>query len=404
MNWEEKILTYLADHYRNSKKDSGDNKNSRRTQLKPEKIYKKYKANDGDFDAVNALNKTVENLTACGYVTCDRERFGTQLQNIYLVDEKIDEIENYLHDNYGYITKQMKKNAILEIIKKFESASEICKRECTLLKNKLEANRIPSNYENLPEIFSMIAFLENNYTELYIREASMNVYGDSKYFEEKTLEPVCKMLRKYRNKPCEDEELLDEVLLDYHIRKEPQKYCLKGDFSIEIGGTTIDFGALSCGVEFDTRTLLQIDKIIIHAPKFMTIENRASYLRYSAGDTVTFYLGGYANRFQRDFIKKVHEDNPDITYLHFGDIDAGGFWIHHNLCVITGVKFDSFCMSKRELESDKYKKCLQPLSGNDISRLQGLQEMEQYSDTVNYMLENNVKLEQEIVSLELMNK
>ena len=50
MNYEEKILTYLVDNYRKSKKDSGDNKTNRRTQVKPEKMYKKYNANDGDFE------------------------------------------------------------------------------------------------------------------------------------------------------------------------------------------------------------------------------------------------------------------------------------------------------------------------------------------------------------------
>lgn len=44
MNYEEKILTYLVDNYRKSKKDSGDNKTNRRTQVKPEKLYKKYNA------------------------------------------------------------------------------------------------------------------------------------------------------------------------------------------------------------------------------------------------------------------------------------------------------------------------------------------------------------------------
>ena len=41
--------------------------------------------------------------------------------------------------------------------------------------------------------------------------------------------------------------------------------------------------------------------------------------------------------------------NRNASYLHFGDIDAGGFWIHHNLCEITGVNFELFSMSADEL-------------------------------------------------------
>lgn len=152
----------------------------------------------------------------------------------------------------------------------------------------------------------------------------------------------------------------------------------------------------------DARCIERIDCIKLGTTKFMTIENRTSYLRYSAFDEVIFYLGGYANRFQRDFIKKVYEDNPDVEYLHFGDIDAGGFWIHYNLCEITGVEFKIFCMSEHELSMKQYEHCLHPLTDNDIVRLQELKEVELYADTIQYMLQNNVKLEQEIISLELM--
>jgi hypothetical protein len=152
----------------------------------------------------------------------------------------------------------------------------------------------------------------------------------------------------------------------------------------------------------NTDSLKRITAINVKTPKFMTVENRTSYLRYFADDTVIFYLGGYANRFQRDFIKRVYDDNPGLEFLHFGDIDAGGFWIHHNLCEITGVNFKTFCMSKVELSQEQYENCLHKLTDTDTSRLQELKEMRMYSDTIHYMLQHNVKLEQEIISLELM--
>jgi len=119
---------------------------------------------------------------------------------------------------------------------------------------------------------------------------------------------------------------------------------------------------------------------------------------------VTFYLGGYANRDQRDFIKKIYEDNPGVTYLHFGDIDAGGFWIHHHLCQVTGVPFGMFHMSFQELKNSEYRKCLHPLTEGDITRMQELAVMPEYRDVIKYMLEHRVKLEQEIISLKLMER
>ena len=402
MNWEEKILEYLVNNYRNSKKDVGDHKINRRTQVRPEKLYKKYRANEGDFDVINAINCTVEELSKKGFLTYEREQFGTQIKCIYLVDQQIMQVEDYLYKNYDFISKGMKKEAIQKIIATYSGLSAICAMECELLQQELNCNKIPADYEELPPVFEAIAFIENNLAELFVREASMKIYGDSKYFEENTLRSVCQKLRKYRNKPCGSEELLDEILIEYEIKKESQKLCLKGEFIISVAGKELDFSVFPEGIELDAKSFERIASIKIGAAKFMTIENRTSYLRYSSPDTVTFYLGGYANRFQRDLIKKVYEDNPELEYLHFGDIDAGGFWIHHNLCEITGTGFKTFCMSEEELSQKEYKHCLHPLTGTDITRLKELEQAGLYTDTIQYMLRNNVKLEQEIVSLELM--
>lgn len=402
MNWEEKILVYLVDNYRRSKKDTGDNKTNRRTRVKPEKLYKKYQANDGDFDVITAINHTVAELCIVGFLTCDQEKFGTSLQCIYLVDKKIEQVEDYLHKKYAFIPKGMKKDDVQNMIAKYHDLSEICGMECDRLLKELDFNKIPNDYETLPKILDAVAFIENNRTELFVREVSMKVYGDSKYFEENTLVQVCQMLRKYKNKPCNTDEIMDEILSDYMIKKEPQKFSIKGNFILSIDRKELDFSVFPDGIELDTNSLKKIDCIKVAAQKFMTIENRTSYLRYSATDTVTFYLGGYANRFQRDFIKKVYDDNPSLEFLHFGDIDAGGFWIHHNLCEITGVNFKTFCMSKDELSQKQYKSCLHRLTDNDTVRLQELKEMRVYADTIQYMLQHNVKMEQEIISLELM--
>ena len=130
----------------------------------------------------------------------------------------------------------------------------------------------------------------------------------------------------------------------------------------------------------------------------MTVENRTSYLRFRKPGTSLFFLGGYTTRFQREFLKKIYRDNPEIRYRHFGDIDAGGFYIHEHLCRVTGIPFEMYLMSKKELEDPRYRRCLQPLTDNDRTRLQSLERQAAYRETVAYMLERNEKLEQEIIS------
>ncbi len=403
MKYEEKILKLLVDNYRKSKKDYGDNKIKRRTQVKPEKLYKKYNANDGDFEEISKLNKAVNELTGKGLVYSDTENFGTQIQSIYLVDERITDIEKYLSDNYEYISKDMQIQNIQVMIDCYRNASPICEKECILLSESIDNRIIPKNIETLDNVFKAISFIENNRDNLYIREVSMKIYGDSKFFETTTLQQVCTLLRKYSDRTKKDNELIDEVLMDYHIYKEPQKLCIKGNVVINISGIDVNISGFSEGIEFMASDFDNIHSVSICATRFMTIENRTSYLRYKDDDIVTLYLGGYANRFQREFIKLIYDSNPEKEYLHFGDIDAGGFWIHHNLCESTGIDFYLFCMSSEELKNKEYESCLHRLTENDITRLQELKEIDLYADTVNYMLDNNVKLEQEIISLDLMN-
>lgn len=390
------------DNYRKSKKDSGDNKTNRRTQVKPEKLYKKYNANDGDFEEISKLNQAVEYLSKLGFICSVKETFGTQIQCIFLVDERIQEAEQYLAERCGYVSKDMQIEKLRDLVGKYKNASPICEKECARLLESIAERKVPKNIDELDDVLKAIAFIENNQEELYMREMSMKVYGDSKYFENVTLQPVCSMLRKYSNQYFGEGELLDEILLVYHIAREPQKLCIKGKAIINILGTEVDISGFSRGIEFQASDLVNIKSVKLMAPNFMTIENRTSYLRYSKDDVVVFYLGGYANRYQRDFIKMIYASNTDACYLHFGDIDAGGFWIHHNLCEVTEANFELFSMSADELENREFASCLHELSGNDRVRLQELKKIDVYEDVVQYMLCKNVKLEQEIVSLVLM--
>ena len=58
-NYEEKLLSALADKYRRSKKDSGTNVIKRRTKLEPSRLYKNYSHNDGDMLQIEAVNQAI---------------------------------------------------------------------------------------------------------------------------------------------------------------------------------------------------------------------------------------------------------------------------------------------------------------------------------------------------------
>lgn len=396
--YEKKLLVELVEKYRKSKKDSGTNVIARRTRITPDKLYKAYKQNDGDLEKIEAVNQAVYGCHEKGFLTFDQEGFSNEIRAIYLVDEKVDEIERYLEEMYQYEPGYAIRRHFKELIAAYENGSPTAGHECKKLKRMLEANRIPQNYLQLEDMLKALVFIEKNESELFLREASMLIYGDSKYLEKNVLHPVCRALREYLGRPCREDELEDEILKEYHIVWERQKLCLKGNMTIRIAGSELDLGVFADGVEFFADELEQLEWIHIHTPHFMTVENRTSWLRMKISDAVLLYLGGYCVRFQRDFIKKVCRDNPELTFWHFGDMDAGGFYIHEHLCRITGIPFRLYRMSRKELEDLRFQSCLRPLTQQDRIRLKSLEKQELYRDLVMYMLEKNIKLEQEIVS------
>lgn len=399
-DYKEKILVLLAESYRKSKKDNGTSRIARRTKIEPVKLYKHYRDNDGDLDEIEAVNQAAEDCRQRGYVTYDMNGFSNEIAAIYLADDKIAEIEKYLSDTYGYEPKYAKRQYIEEMLEKYGGCSPAADKECERLRGILEKNRIPKEYLQTEDILKALVFIENNQIPLYLREASMLIYGSSKYLEETVLESICRLLREFQEKPCEEGELPDEILREYHIAKEPQKICIKGDITLWIRGRSFDAGVFENGIEFFADEWDPMEKIEIHAGEFMTVENYTSYLRMKSKGCVFFYLGGYTARFQRDFLKKVYEGNRRIRYLHFGDIDAGGFSIYEHLRRITGIPFSMYRMSVEVLQDKRHASCLQPLTENDRKRLETLAGKTDFHDIAVYMMEKNVKLEQEIVSLD----
>ena len=397
-NYEEKILITLAEKYRRSKKDSGTNVTARRTRVLPRELYKKYNQNDGDLEQIGALNQAALRCRELGFVTYEMQGFSSEIQAIYLVDEQIGAVEAYLTERYQYESKSAKIKYIEGILAKYGGKSPAAERECEKLRQALAKNRIPAKYLQTEELLQALVFIEQNEKELFLREASVLIYGDSKYLEENMLSLICRTLRDFRNQPCEEGELEDGILEAYHIIREKRRICLKGNVEVTMAGRTLDAGACSDGIEFFAWDLEQIGRILVKAGSFMTVENYTSWMRMKKKDTVFFYLGGYADRVQRTFLKMVFRDNPQLTYFHFGDMDAGGLYIHEHLCRVTGIPFQMYRMSEQELTDPRFAACLHPLTQTDRIRLESLEKQDAYRELAAYMLQQNVKLEQEIIS------
>ena len=164
---------------------------------------------------------------------------------------------------------------------------------------------------------------------------------------------------------------------------------------IQIRNQVIDLNELHNHFAIASENISDLTILNIFAKRVMTVENLTSFHDLELDDTLIIYLGGYHNTLRRNFLLLIYEFlGNQVSYYHFGDIDAGGFYIYLNLVKKTHIPFQMYKMDIETLT--KYKEYTRELTQNDRSRLIKLKEIYQ-NPVIDYMLENNIKLEQEIV-------
>lgn len=377
---------------------------NRRIILKPTELYRDYTKNNADIAEKQSLNEAVAELRSRGLLSVDYLKYSEDVEKIYFREEKLEAAYEYLKDVYGVIPQSAVCGQIKEIVEAYSHGGRIVGKYCGDILTQIEDPRKSVDVERVEANLKMLHFLEENEEELYIREASVLVYGDSKWFENHNYEEICSLLRNLSGMPKEDDERNDTVLAYYHVMPTEQEVFIKGDWKIEGEQYVLETDKLQGGVAIGTKDIQSIQKITVNSPSLMTVENKTSFQRLRNHNEAMMYLGGFANRHQIQFLKKVIQDNPDISYLHFGDIDVGGFMIHKQLCRETSKDFRLYCMGVRQLEEERFQNCLKELTEYDLVRLESLMEDDSYREVLEYMKKHNVKLEQEIISYYLEKK
>lgn len=398
--YEIKIVNALLKKYYKRKAIHKDAEINRRIDLPATKILKDYSDYNVNLNEKELVNKAIISLEEYGFITVSKLKLSEDFEKIYLCVDNVESLEEYAAKNLDIIPRSFAVDELKSIIKKYRNKGEIVNYYIDELENTIQNKSIRLDVMKEKDILKIITFLENNKEFLYIREVSMLIFGDSKYLENYRKTQVCSILYSYYVKNGEDVFREENLLERFNVYDIDQEICIKGPVLIGFENKTIDIDGLTGGVSFSIKDIDKIKRIVVNSDRIMTIENKTSFLRMNQGDCY-IYLGGFATKPQVTFIKKLIENNPDKRYLHFGDIDAGGFWIHKKLCEQTNMKFDLFCMDKKTLQNDNYKDYVKSLTENDVVRLTNLKDNSEYQECIEWILKNNFKLEQEIVSLKM---
>lgn len=82
-----------------------------------------------------------------------------------------------------------------------------------------------------------VSFFGKNQENLYVREVSMLVYGDSKWFENNNYEEVCAFLRSAAGKIRQESERNDEILVFFMLHRQNRKFLSRAAGSLSGRGT-----------------------------------------------------------------------------------------------------------------------------------------------------------------------
>lgn len=386
--YEKQILNVLLDKYEKSKSFMGTNRVNQHFTQKISQLFPRYE-DVSEYDLFCTVNESITALESQRFVRAKKQKNGV-VQCVVLNMDLLESIYKYL----GRIPKIDIVSDLKKLLCLYKDENNILSEYCNHQIKRIEANKAVElfdgdlvTYESLLKTVSKITDVKS---ETFERDFSIQVLGDSKAFE-KIRSKVISLLYEYGDFPEKE-----TLLADLNIIKNPGHVYFKGKGKITVCGQTIDFSEMNGDLAISSDMLKSIDNITILGKTVITIENLTTFNAFRCGDSFAIYLGGYHNSSRRNFIKRVYKQNPDKKYLHFGDIDAGGFYILQHLRNRTGIAFESYCMDLQTLKDNlQYAK---KLTENDRKRLSALTDTE-FGETIKFMLENNCKLEQEAMDL-----
>lgn len=420
VRYDRLVLNKLLDSYESSRLFYGGNKVAVRIafSFSRKTIPAYFDESSLTYEEIHAAMERLEadGLVAIGWKQGHR---GHIIDKVYLCVER-------LNDVYAYTKRTPKHEQVEEMLRileeqrrvlgeaisgarqntsegsRNEHSALICLQVIEYLEERIKCGKSVKEFIDLGNTEEASAFLkgiaavESNRKSCYIREFSIEHFHDSKMFEmleRKIVRAIQMFGDEYANKDIED------ILAEYRIYHTPNYVYFKGEVTLGVGDVYYKLGGLHQGAGISGEDLERISFLAVDGiRKVITIENLTTFFRWKEPDSLLVYLGGYHNAVRRRLLRMIYEILPDAEYYHFGDIDIGGFLIYEDLCRKTKIPFRCYHMDLETLR--QYEKYAKPLTEGDRKRAERLlaeRPYAKYSGLVRYMLERDVKLEQECI-------
>lgn len=388
----------LLDVYENSVTYKGKNIKNQSFAIKPEKIFFEYNGDYTDQDEVDQFNRELQSLMEFEFVILDYEKGIPVISKIKLNTNLINEI-------YSVLKREditVKRNREIRMYTQYMGVHDIMDAFCKSQVERLNAYKDAKYTSDIAiNILKLLKYVLGNNSDIMERELSVAVLGDTKLFEKNYKLRICSIIEEYGELEL-DLSVLDKkekekaILEEYQIFSNPSYIFFKGNVDIHyVDGSSISVTPDN-PIAILSEAIVRIEMIKVNSNRIVTVENLTSYNRINDNKSTFIYLSGYHNTAKQRFLKKIAENNSDVSWFHFGDIDPDGYFILKNLIEKTGISFVPLYMDVQQLIN--YKQYCKPLEKNDMVKANSLLKFHFYDEVMEFMLANNCKLEQEIIS------
>lgn len=390
MNLETDILNTLLDIYERSKVSKGQNKVHKDIKLDiTHSVFDKHRNND------NELEITLKRIERDGFARIVYTRDG-QFQCLIL---------NINTDSINNLYKKLKRKNPNQTIIEYIESLEMIERQSLIVSNFVSAmlrllddkklssvEQYATSPKDLMDICLAINEMDKLEEDVPERVFCAKLFSNSKRFNE-LRGKITKIIKEFSDEPFDDEE---DVIAHMGVVKNTSYAFIKGDLIVNINNQQINLRDYGEPLALSDSAIKALEIVKVNAVNLFTIENLTSFDIFDEPNSIAIYLAGFHNRIKRQLVLKICQAIPNIKCFHYGDIDAGGFYILNHLREKTDIHFNPYMMDIGILE--KYKNNCKPLTNNDKKRLNLLLENDAFKEfvpVIKYMLENNIKLEQE---------
>ena len=441
MNYEQELLHRLMDKYEKSKAflTGVFTRKIALTAAQEDWIQRRME----NMEEKRLFFAVLKDLKESGLIDYSWERFeqGNLVDKIWLVPDEA--AVRGCYKRLGRRPAREEAEALAELIREYRrqlATENSLARFLADYEEELRAKgQIRQYFTHEPElnenILKCLIFMEQNQGEQMERLMSSSLYGDSKYFERHVKSKVLIILRALKRR--EQEEGIsdsmpedDELLLEKGVVRWPEILEFTGRLRVALDdGNVIDYGPQIRGAYINSETVKHAVSVEAEGiRKVLFIENKANYVWYisqnhSRGELVIYHGGCYSpmkGRWFRmvyegcrrqaltaDFLagedsraedaSQAAEHFPMVKYLHWGDIDVGGFRMFVRLKGQIVPELMPYRMDRASLEA--YRGQAMEITSaaylKTLERMEDSPEYEMFHEVISLMRRERIRLEQE---------